>query len=110
MGMSTEAEHTVGQEWQAEVFRVLKAHNVKHVVFVPDAGHSAAIRMAYADPDIKAVVLTTEEEGIGYLAGRGARRTLDAVQWRRKLHQYTGASSVRRFPAVDGRHPARRLG
>lgn len=67
--MSTEAEQTVGQDWQEDVFRVLKAHNVKHVVFVPDAGHSAAIRMSYADPDIKAVVLTTEEEGIGYLAG-----------------------------------------
>jgi sulfopyruvate decarboxylase alpha subunit len=62
---SQEAE----QNWQEDVFRVLKAHDVKHVVFVPDAGHSAAIRMSYADPDIKAVVLTTEEEGIGYLAG-----------------------------------------
>ncbi|WP_258911852.1 thiamine pyrophosphate-binding protein [Pseudomonas putida] len=55
---SQEAE----QNWQEDVFRVLKAHDVKH-------GHSAAIRMSYADPDIKAVVLTTEEEGIGYLAG-----------------------------------------
>lgn len=62
---SQEAE----QSWQEDVFRVLKAHDVKHVVFVPDAGHSAAIRMSYQDPDIKAVVLTTEEEGIGYLAG-----------------------------------------
>lgn len=67
--MSTEAGQPVGQDWQEDVFRVLKAHNVKHVVFVPDAGHSAAICMSYADPDIKAVVLTTEEEGIGYLAG-----------------------------------------
>ena len=62
---SQEAE----QSWQEDVFRVLKAHDVKHVVFVPDAGHSAAIRMSYDDPEIKAVVLTTEEEGIGYLAG-----------------------------------------
>ena len=56
--MSTEAEQTAGQDWQEDVFRVLKAHDVKHVVFVPDAGHSAAIRLAYADPAIKAVVLT----------------------------------------------------
>ena len=67
---SQEAE----QNWQEDVFRVLKAHDVKHVVFVPDAGHSASIRMSYADPDIKAVVLTTEEEGIGYLE----RETFDA--------------------------------
>ena len=36
---------------------------------MPDAGHSAAIRLAEADPEVNSVVLTTEEEGIGYLAG-----------------------------------------
>ena len=55
--------------WQEDVFRVLKATGVKHIAYVPDAGHSAAIRMAEADPEIHAVVLTTEEEGIAYLAG-----------------------------------------
>src|SRR4051795_8420231 len=55
--------------WQEDVFRVLKEHNVKHVVYVPDAGHSTAIRLAEEDKEIHAVVLTTEEEGIGYLAG-----------------------------------------
>jgi sulfopyruvate decarboxylase alpha subunit len=55
--------------WQEDVFRVLKSHDVRHVAYVPDAGHSAAIRMAEADNDMQAVVLTTEEEGIGYLAG-----------------------------------------
>ena len=55
--------------WQEDIFHVLKAHDIKHVVYVPDAGHSAAIRLSEADPDITAVVLTTEEEGIGYLAG-----------------------------------------
>lgn len=56
-------------DWQADVFRVLKAAGVKHIVYVPDAGHSTAIRLAEADNEINAVVLTTEEEGIGYLAG-----------------------------------------
>jgi sulfopyruvate decarboxylase alpha subunit len=55
--------------WQDDVFRVLKSHGIKHVVYVPDAGHSTAIRLAEADSDIQSVVLTTEEEGIGYLAG-----------------------------------------
>lgn len=55
--------------WQRDVFDVLKAAGVKHVVYVPDAGHSVAIRLAEADPEIQSVVLTTEEEGIGYLAG-----------------------------------------
>ncbi|RVT92279.1 phosphonopyruvate decarboxylase [Rhodovarius crocodyli] len=55
--------------WQQDVFDVLKAAGVKHIVYVPDAGHSTAIRLAEADSDIHSVVLTTEEEGIGYLAG-----------------------------------------
>lgn len=60
---------TEQQSWQHDVFSVLKHHSVKHVVYVPDAGHSTAIRMAEADPEIHSVVLTTEEEGIGHLAG-----------------------------------------
>jgi sulfopyruvate decarboxylase TPP-binding subunit len=55
--------------WQHDVMRVLKRHDVKHVVYVPDAGHSAAIGAAEADPDIKSVVLKTEEEGIDNLSG-----------------------------------------
>ncbi|MBD9597346.1 phosphonopyruvate decarboxylase [Ensifer sp. ENS05] len=55
--------------WQEDVFRVLKQHDVKHVVYVPDAGHSTAIRLSEGDNEIQSVVLTTEEEGIGYLAG-----------------------------------------
>lgn len=55
--------------WQRDVFDVLKAHDVKHIVYVPDAGHSVAIKLAEADEDIHSVVLTTEEEGIGYIAG-----------------------------------------
>lgn len=56
-------------DWQSDVFAVLKRHEVKHIVYVPDAGHATAIRMANTDNGIKAVVLTTEEEGIAYLAG-----------------------------------------
>jgi sulfopyruvate decarboxylase alpha subunit len=65
MSPQTQAE----AQWQDDVYAVLKQHGVKHVVYVPDAGHSTAIRMAEADPEMNAVVLTTEEEGIGYLAG-----------------------------------------
>jgi sulfopyruvate decarboxylase alpha subunit len=56
-------------DWQTQVFQVLKSFGIKHIVYVPDAGHSTAIRLAEADSEINAVVLTTEEEGIGYLAG-----------------------------------------
>jgi len=36
---------------------------------VPDAGHSYALQAAQADPDMRDVVLTTEEEGVGVVAG-----------------------------------------
>lgn len=64
-----EPEGLKQMDWQEDVFQVLKAHDVKHIAYVPDAGHSTAIKRAEADHEIRSVVLTTEEEGIGYLAG-----------------------------------------
>ena len=73
--MSHNSQHNTGQptdsmpNWQSLVYQILKDNDVKHTVYVPDAGHSTAIRMAEADSDMRSIVLTTEEEGIGYLAG-----------------------------------------
>ena len=55
--------------WQDEVFPILKSVDIRHIVYVPDAGHAPAINAATADADIHSVVLTSEEEGLGYLAG-----------------------------------------
>lgn len=60
---------TTQTNWQNEVYPALKSTGIKHLAYVPDAGHSTAIQQAHADADIHPVVLTTEEEGIGYLAG-----------------------------------------
>lgn len=57
------------QSWQSQIMPTLKSLGVRHVVYVPDAGHASAIADAESDADIKAVVLTTEEEGIAYLYG-----------------------------------------
>ena len=51
------------------MFEVLKRNRIRHIVYVPDAGHSVAIQLANQDEDTLSVVLTTEQEGIGYLAG-----------------------------------------
>jgi sulfopyruvate decarboxylase alpha subunit len=67
--MNAVAPDTAETNWQTRVYHVLKQHDVKHVVYVPDAGHATAIRLAEADGDVRSVVLTTEEEGIGYIAG-----------------------------------------
>ncbi len=42
---------------------------MRTVAYVPDAGHKRVIELSQADERITAVPLTTEEEGIGYLAG-----------------------------------------
>jgi sulfopyruvate decarboxylase alpha subunit len=55
--------------WQAEVYAALKTADVRLIGYVPDAGHAHLIETAHADPDMTAVVLTTEEEGIALAAG-----------------------------------------
>jgi len=55
--------------WQEAIFQVLKRGGIKQVAYVPDAGHSHAIRRVIADPEIDDVVLTTEEEGVALACG-----------------------------------------
>jgi sulfopyruvate decarboxylase alpha subunit len=65
--------------WPDEVYRTLKAAGVRQVGYVPDAGHKRLIELCIADRELRAVVLSTEEEGIGLAAGAwlgGARSAL----------------------------------
>jgi sulfopyruvate decarboxylase alpha subunit len=55
--------------WPAEIFDVLKSAGIRQAAYVPDAGHGRLIELCQADEHIKAVPLTTEEEGIAQLAG-----------------------------------------
>ncbi len=55
--------------WAAGAYRLLKQHGVKTVGYVPDAGLTDLINACGDDNDIRAVVMTTEEEGIGLAAG-----------------------------------------
>jgi sulfopyruvate decarboxylase alpha subunit len=66
-------------DWPGEIFRVLRAEGVRIVGYVPDAGHKRLIELCRADAQMRSVVLTTEEEGIGLAAGAwlgGARSVL----------------------------------
>jgi sulfopyruvate decarboxylase alpha subunit len=65
--------------WPDGVFRTLKQAGVRQVGYVPDAGHKRLIELCLADGDLRSVVLSTEEEGIGLAAGAwlgGARSAL----------------------------------
>lgn len=55
--------------WPDALFAALQALGVRQVSYVPDAGHRRLIERAQAAPEIEAVPLTTEEEGIALAAG-----------------------------------------
>ncbi|HWA13577.1 MAG TPA: thiamine pyrophosphate-binding protein [Burkholderiales bacterium] len=55
--------------WSEGLHRLLRQQNIRQVSFVPDAGHSALIKRCEGDPDMKAVRLTTEEEGVALAVG-----------------------------------------
>jgi len=55
--------------WPGAAHQTLKAAGVRQVAFVPDAGLTDLIRRCEADREMRAVSLTTEEEGVALLAG-----------------------------------------
>lgn len=73
---------TAVASWKDDIFKVLKDGNIRQVMYVPDAGHAHVINKAHADPDMKAIVLTTEEEGvaIGTGAWLGGERSVLLMQ------------------------------
>jgi sulfopyruvate decarboxylase alpha subunit len=65
--------------WPDRLFEALKRADVRQVGYVPDAGHSRLIERCRADGGMRAVSLTTEEEGVALAAGAwlgGERATL----------------------------------
>jgi len=71
-------------DWRDDIFAALKAAEIRQIGYVPDAGHSRLIELCQADAAIRAVPLTSEEEGIGLAAGAwlggSARRAVDAIE------------------------------
>src|SRR5580704_9649708 len=56
-------------DWRDEIFTVFKRADIRQVGYVPDAGHARLIELCRADPAMRAVALTSEEEGVALLAG-----------------------------------------
>ena len=61
--------NTIELSWPDAIHAHFKRVGVRQVGYVPDAGHSRLITLCRDDPDIADVVLTTEEEGVGLVAG-----------------------------------------
>lgn len=55
--------------WKDAIYDALKRANVRLVAYVPDAGHARLIERVHAHNEMRAVVLTTEEEGVAFCCG-----------------------------------------
>ena len=68
--------------WPAAILDCFKAHQIRQVAYVPDAGHSELIKLCHADDALRVVPLTREEEGVGVSAGAwlGGERAVVLMQ------------------------------
>ena len=91
-------------DWPAEIHRELTAFGVRVVGYVPDAGHKRLIELCQGDRNMRAVPLTTEEEGIGLVAGAwlGGERSVLLMQSSGvgNLVNVLGMVQVCRFPLL----------
>jgi sulfopyruvate decarboxylase TPP-binding subunit len=67
----TEMLSAEAPDWREAIFAGLKAAQIRQVGYAPDAGHARLIELCRADPAMRAVPLTSEEEGVALAAGRG---------------------------------------
>src|ERR1700709_1848873 len=72
MHARADAPAETSASWPEEIFRILRRFDVRQVPYVPDAGHSQLINRVLGAPSMRAVPLTTEEEGVALLAGAWA--------------------------------------
>ena len=75
-------EENNGTDWAASVYALFKTHSIDMVSFVPDGGHKRLIELCQGDAAMRAVTLTTEEEGVAFAAGAflGGKRAVLLMQ------------------------------
>ncbi len=56
-------------QWADQIFSHFKRVCIRQVGYVPDAGHTGLIRFCIGDSEIRDVLLTSEEEGVGLACG-----------------------------------------
>lgn len=65
----TPSHASTAPQWADDIFQQFKSHRITLVSFVPDAGHQRLIERCQGDTEMRAVTLTTEEEGVALAAG-----------------------------------------
>lgn len=73
---------TSATHWSQDVFREIKARDIRTVCTIPDGGLIGLLNMIEADKAMRLVTLSTEEEGIGVATGQwlGGTRAMVAMQ------------------------------
>ncbi len=56
-------------DWPSLIHAVFRRSRIRQVAYVPDAGHARLITLCHDDASLRAVPLTTEEEGVALAAG-----------------------------------------
>jgi sulfopyruvate decarboxylase alpha subunit len=69
-------------DWSTDVFRAMQARGISIVCTVPDGGLTPLLKMIEADPAMRLVTLSIEQEGIGIATGCwvAGRRAMIAMQ------------------------------
>jgi len=62
-------ESRAAGSWPDAIHGVLAEAGVRQVAYVPDSGHSRLISLVRADKSMRAIPLTTEEEGVALAVG-----------------------------------------
>ena len=66
---ASEAADTRRDDWPAQIHGTFIDHGLRQIAYVPDSGHKELITLCQADNRLRAVSLTSEEEGVGLLSG-----------------------------------------
>ena len=68
--------------WPDQIHRVFRDQRMRQVAYVPDSGHARLIELIRADRQLRAIPLTTEEEGVALAAGAwlGGERSVLLLQ------------------------------
>jgi len=68
--------------WSGDVFKEMKARDIRTVCTIPDGGLTRLLNQVTSDSGMRLVTLTTEEEGIGITTGAwlGGERAMLAMQ------------------------------
>ncbi|MCW5748617.1 MAG: phosphonopyruvate decarboxylase [Alphaproteobacteria bacterium] len=69
-------------DWRDQIFETLKAHDIKQVYYVPDAGHARLIEQCQTSNAMRAIVMTTEEEAMAGSLGAwlGGEKSVTLMQ------------------------------